>query len=210
MLKTEITLSWNNSPFLADCFTHQTSVIFHLRLLRLELSNTNLGDSFLWEILGPNASWAFTHFLSLCDVLSVISLHWLLQKRGLQQTSRYHSAWFPQQEMHVLGQNAVTSACLPSYRCSSLHPLVYQGVIVWFKTQVEVWALILGGGGLWFSASPTAAHVAVGPVGYHSVQLKDRLLWSWLNTVLMSDRVLWNLREVLTGYRRSVSVFGLK
>lgn len=147
MLKTEITLSWNNSPFLADCFTHQTSVIFHLRLLRLELSNTNLGDSFLWEILGPNASWAFTHFLSLCDVLSVISLHWLLQKRGLQQTSRYHSAWFPQQEMHVLGQNAVTSACLPSYRCSSLHPLVYQGVIVWFKTQVEVWALILGGGG---------------------------------------------------------------
>lgn len=145
MLKIGITLSWNNFPFLADCFTHQTSVVFHLRLLRLELSDANLSDGFLREILGPNSSWAFTHFLSLCDVLSVISLHWLLQKRGLQQTSRYHPAWFPQQEVHVLGQNAVTSACLPSYRCSSLHPLVYRGVVVWFKTQVEVWALILGG-----------------------------------------------------------------
>lgn len=80
----------------------------------------------------------------------------------LAKTQRLQPAFLPNAAVH----------CTPCY----------QGVIVWFETQVEVWALVLMGAVS--SASPTAARVAVGQVGWHPVQLllEDMLLWSWLNT----------------------------
>lgn len=65
----------------------------------------------------------------------------------------------------------------------------YQGVIVWFKTQVEVSALLLVGTAI--LCQPHRCTCGCGSSGVTLVSLvqlllEDTLLWSWLNTALMS------------------------
>lgn len=135
MLKIEITLSWNDFPFLAGCLAHQTSAIDHLRLLRLELPSANLCIGFLRDILGPNFSWAL-----LIPCPSVVCFPWFpctdCNKRGLQQTSRAGG---------VLGQKSVTSACLPPFSAAVHCTPWYQGVTVWFELrswcEIQPWML---------------------------------------------------------------------
>lgn len=104
MLKIEITLSWNDFPFLAGCLAHQTSVIDHLRLLRLEQPSANLCIGLLRDIHGPNFSWPFH---TPCP--SEICFPWFpwtdCNKRG--DCSK------PLGAGGALGHKSVTSACPP-------------------------------------------------------------------------------------------------
>lgn len=128
MLKIEITLSWNDFPFLAGCLAHQTSVIDHLRLLELELpvliSALVCSERYLVQIFHG----LYIFLVPQC-LFSMTSLHWLQQKRGLQQTSGCRRC----------SCTKLSDFSLPSSLqcCSSLHPLV-QGVALWFELRFGV------------------------------------------------------------------------
>lgn len=177
---------------------HQTSVVFQLRLLRLELPNIDLGDGFLRVILGPSPSWAFTHSLSLCEQIFHFSLPWLLQKRGLRKAP---DAVLP--DFHC-------RKCLFLAKTQWLQPVFLPNAAVpcderpcGFKPRQR--PVLWSWGRLWSSAITTAGRVAVGQVGWHpcvprAAAASELVKYNWWTKA--PNKVLWNLREVLTGCRR--------